>query len=57
MFEMIHINFNLNPLPCISVRLRILPPPMLFKTLVVAAPTVGFLVLALTALPIKAADT
>ena len=52
-----YITFNLNPLPCISVSDKILPPLIDFKILVVAAPTFGFLVLALTAIPINGAAT
>ena len=54
---MIYITFNLKPRPCISVRLRILPPLKLFNILVVAAATFGFLVLAPTAIPINGAAT
>ena len=36
--------------------LKILPPDRLFKVFVAAAPTLGFFVLALTAIPIKGAD-
>ena len=54
---MIYITFNLNPCPCISVRPNILPPDILFRRLVVACPTSRFLVLALTAMPIKGAAT
>ena len=41
---MIYITLNLNPRPCISVRLNIWPPEIDFKMLVVACPTLGFLV-------------
>ena len=54
---MIYITFNLNPRPCMSVKLNIFPPDIDFKILVVAAPTLLFLVLALTAIPIKGAAT
>ena len=53
---MIHITFSLNPLPCMSVRLKILPPEILFSILVVACPTFGFFVFAETAIPINGAD-
>ena len=49
------MTFNLNPLPCISVKLSILPPEILFSILIVAAATFGFLVLAPTAIPINGA--
>ena len=39
-----------------SVKLKILPPLMLFNIFVVAAATFGFLVLAPTAIPINGAD-
>ena len=35
LFEMIYITFNLNPLPCMSVRLNILPPVNDFNILFV----------------------
>ena len=54
---MIYITFNINPRPCISVKLNILPPSMLFKILVVAAATFGVFVLAATAIPINGAAT
>ena len=38
-----------------SVKPKILPPDILFEILVVACPTFGFLVLALTAVPMKGA--
>ena len=50
-----YITFNLNPLPCISVSDKILPPLIDFNILVVACQTFGFLVLALTAIPINGA--
>ena len=50
-----NITFNLKPRPCISVRLKILPPEIDFKILLVACPTAGFLDLALTAIPINGA--
>ena len=50
-----YITFNLNPLPCISVSDKILPPDILFKIFVVACPTFGFLVFAETAMPINGA--
>ena len=53
---MIYIIFNLNPLPCMSVRLRILPPVNDFKIFVVAAPTLAFLLFAPTAIPITGAS-
>ena len=40
-----------------SVRLKNLPPEIDFNILVVACPTLGFLVLALTAIPINGAAT
>ena len=54
---MIYITFILNSLPCISGKLKILPPEIDFNILVVAAPTFGFLDLALTVSPIKGAAT
>ena len=51
------MTFNLKPLSCISVNDKILPPLMLFKTLVVAAPTFGIFVLELTAIPMNGAAT
>ena len=54
---MIYLTFNLNPLPCMSVRLIISPPEMEFNILVVAAATFGFFVLAPTAIPINGAAT
>ena len=51
-----YITRNLRPAPqCISVKLKILPPEKGFRILVVACPTFGFLVLALTAIPINGA--
>ena len=38
-----------------SVKLKILPPDILLRILVVACPTFGFLVLAVTAIPINGA--
>ena len=55
MFEMIYINFKRCPCPCMSVSDTNLPPENDFRILVVARPTLGFLVLALTALPINGA--
>ena len=52
-----YITFNLKPLQCMSVKLKILPQHILFNILVVACPTLGFLVLALTAMPINGAAT
>ena len=49
--------FNLKPLQCTSVKLNILPQDVFFNILVVACPTLGFLVLALTAMPINGAAT
>ena len=54
---MIYITSNLNPLPCILVSDETLPPLMLSGVLVVACPTFGFFVLALTAIPINGAAT
>ena len=55
---MIYITRNLKPAPeCMSVRPNIFPPEIDFKILVVAAPTFGFFVLALTAIPINEAAT
>ena len=51
-----HITFNLNPLPCMSVRLNILPPVNDFNILVVATPTFAFLLFAPTAIPITGAS-
>ena len=51
-FEMIYITFKRRPLPCISVKLKILPPEIDFSILVVAAPIFGFFVFAETAIPI-----
>ena len=42
---MISLFFNLNPIPCISVKPNILPPDIDFNILVVACPTFGLLVL------------
>ena len=53
---MIYITFNFYPLPCISVRLKILPPVIDFKIFVVAAPTLAFLLFAPTAIPITGAS-
>ena len=53
---MIYITRNLNPFPCMSVKLNILPPLMLFKLFVVAAPTLAFLRFAPTAIPITGAS-
>ena len=50
-----YITFNLSPRPCMSVKLKILPPEIDFKILVVACPTFGFLVLALIAIHINGA--
>ena len=50
---MIYVTFKRSPFPCMSVRLNILPPDILFNILVVAAPTLGFLVFAETAIPIN----
>ena len=50
---MIYKTFKRRPYPCISVKLKILPHDILFKILVVACPTFGFLVLGLTAIPIS----
>ena len=54
---MIYITFNINPLSCISVRLKILPPEIDFNLLIVACRNFGFFVLALTAIPITGAAT
>ena len=48
-----YITFNLNPFPCMSVTYKNLPTEIVFKILVVACPTFGFVVLALTAIPIN----
>ena len=53
---MIYITFNHSPLPCMSVRLNILPPEIDFKIFVVAAATFGFYVLAPTAIAITGAS-
>ena len=52
-----YITFNLKPLPCMSFKLNILQQDILFNILVVASPTLGFLVLALRAMPINGAAT
>ena len=52
-----YITFKRSPFPCISVKLKILPLEIDFNILVVACPTLGFLVLALTAIPINGAAT
>ena len=52
-----YITFDLKPCPCMSVKLKILPPDKLFRIFVVAYPTLGFLVLAETAIPINGAAT
>ena len=52
-----YITFNLKPLQCTSVKLNILPQELLFNILDVACPTLGFLVLALTAMPKNGAAT
>ena len=44
-----------SPLPRMSVKLKILPPDIDFNLSVVACPFLGFLVLALTAIPINGA--
>ena len=49
-------NFKRNPWPGMSVKLKSLPPDMLFKTWVVALPTCIFLFLAATAKPIEGAS-
>ena len=54
---MIYITFKRRPFPCMSVKLRILPTDILFKLIVVACPSLGFLVLALIAIPINGAVT
>ena len=54
---MIYITFNLEPLPCISIRDETLHLLIDFDILVVARPTLGFLVLALTAIPMNGAAT
>ena len=38
-----YITFNLNPMPCMSVKLKNLPPVNDFDILVVAAPTLALL--------------
>ena len=53
---MIHITFNLNPRPCMSVELKVLPPVNDFNILAVAAPTCLFLLFAPTAIPITGAS-
>ena len=52
-----YITFNLKPLPWMSVKLNVLLQDILFDILVVACPTLGFLVSALTAMPINGAAT
>ena len=52
---MIYMTFERSSLQCISVRFKNLLPLMLFKKLVAACPTFGFLVLALTAIPMNGA--
>ena len=54
---MIYLTFNLNPCPCMLVKLNILLPLMLFNILMVACPTLGFVVLALTAIRINGTAT
>ena len=54
---MIYITFNRNPLPCISVKLKILPPDIDFNIFVVACPILGFLVFAPTAIPMNGLAT
>ena len=50
---MVYITRNLRPAPeCMSVSDKILPPLMLFKKSLVTLPISGFLVLALTSIPI-----
>ena len=49
---MIYITFNLKTRPCMSVKLKVLPPVNDFKILVVAAPICLFLLFAPTAIPI-----
>ena len=49
---MIYVIFFLQPFPGISVSDKVLTPDIDFKILTVACPTFGFLVLALTAIPI-----
>ena len=51
------ITLKQSPCPCMSVKLKILPPDIDFNILVVACPTLGFLVLAETANPINGAAT
>ena len=51
-----YITFNLNPLPCMSVRLNIFPPEIDFSISVAAAATFGFFVFAPTAIPITGAS-
>ena len=53
---MFYITRNLNPFPCMSVKLNFLPPVNDFKILVVAAPTLAFLHFAPTAIPITGAS-
>ena len=43
-----YTTFNPKPLQCMSVKLIVLPQDILFNILVVACPTLGFLVLALS---------
>ena len=52
-----YTTFNPKPLQCMSVKLIILPQDILFNILVVACPLLGFVVLALTAMPINGAAT
>ena len=49
------MTFNLSPWPCISIKLKILPPEIDFNILVFACPTFGSLVFAETAIPINGA--
>ena len=47
---------NLKPVPeCMSLTLKILPPGILSKKIVVACATCGFLLLAPTAMPVTGA--
>ena len=53
---MFYITFILNPRPCLSVSDKSSPPEIDFNVLKVAAPNLGFLVLALTAIPKNGTD-
>ena len=49
------ITRRFKPFPCISVKLKTLPPDILFQIMIVACATFGFLVFAPTSIPKKCA--